>query len=138
MRNLSSIVPCLTPLPRTTEPIEVGLIVAKLLKFATGLLIALLSFATTGDPRPLRRGFLLGYLCGAFWYAGNCCWIYYRILIHGGLSPVMSALPLLGFSLVLGPTSACLAWELCWSGGPQAVHGSDWSWRRFCGPRYRS
>src|SRR5579862_4742255 len=75
MRNLSSTVPCLTPLPRTTEPIEVGLIVAKLLKFATGLLIALRSFATTGDPRPLRRGFLLGYLCGVFWYAGNCCWI---------------------------------------------------------------
>jgi len=52
--------------------------------------------------RPLRRAFLLAYVCGVLWYAGNCYWIYDTMLLHGGLPPVVSALLLLGFSLVLG------------------------------------
>lgn len=51
---------------------------------------------------PLRRAFLVGYACGVLWYAGNCYWIYDTMLIHGGLPPVVSALLLAGFSLVLG------------------------------------
>jgi apolipoprotein N-acyltransferase len=66
------------------------------------LLLALLSKNSVGAPRPLRRGFLLGYLCGVLWYAGNCYWIYDTMLIHGGLPPAVSALLLLGFSVVLG------------------------------------
>jgi apolipoprotein N-acyltransferase len=66
------------------------------------LLLALLSQNSVDARRPLRRGFLLGYLCGVLWYAGNCYWIYDTMLIHGGLPPAVSALLLLGFSLVLG------------------------------------
>ena len=66
------------------------------------LLCAILSLATPGEPRPLRRAFLLSYLCGVLWYAGNCYWIYDTMLIHGGLPPLVSALLLAGFSLVLG------------------------------------
>ncbi|MGB8261847.1 MAG: apolipoprotein N-acyltransferase [Terracidiphilus sp.] len=66
------------------------------------LLAAVLSRVTLGSPRPLRRAFLLGYLAGVLWYAGNCYWIYDTMLLHGGLPPVVSALLLLGYSLVLG------------------------------------
>jgi apolipoprotein N-acyltransferase len=54
------------------------------------------------ETRPLRRAFLIAYVCGALWYAGNCYWIYDTMLLHGGLPPVVSALLLLGFSVVLG------------------------------------
>ena len=66
------------------------------------LLWAVLSLPRTGQPRPLRRAFLLAYVCGVLWYIGNCYWIYDTMLIHGGLPPVVSALILLLFSLVLG------------------------------------
>ena len=65
------------------------------------LLWALLSVAQQPH-RPLRRAFLLAYVSGVLWYAGNCYWIYATMLLHGGLPPVVSALLLLGFSLVLG------------------------------------
>ncbi|MGA7255610.1 MAG: apolipoprotein N-acyltransferase [Terracidiphilus sp.] len=51
---------------------------------------------------PLRSAFLVGHVCGVLWYAGNCYWIYYTMLIHGPLPPLLSALVLLLFSLVLG------------------------------------
>lgn len=66
------------------------------------LICALLSKATTASPHPLRRAFLLSYLCGFLWYCGNCYWIYATMLIYGGLSPLVSALLLIAFSLVLG------------------------------------
>ena len=65
------------------------------------LLWAVLGVAQEGR-RPLRRAFLIAYVCGVLWYAGNCYWIYDTMLLHGGLPPVVSALLLLGFSLVLG------------------------------------
>ena len=52
--------------------------------------------------KPLRRAFLVAYVGGVLWYMGNCYWIYATMNIHGGLSPVVSALLLVGFSLVLG------------------------------------
>jgi apolipoprotein N-acyltransferase len=52
--------------------------------------------------RPLRRSFLVAYVCGVLWYMGNCYWIYATMEIHGGLPPVVSALLLVAFSLVLG------------------------------------
>lgn len=66
------------------------------------LLWALLSDTNQTRPGRARRSFLLGYFCGVLWYAGNCYWIYDTMLIHGGLPPLVSALLLLGFSLVLG------------------------------------
>jgi apolipoprotein N-acyltransferase len=66
------------------------------------LLWGVLSFARTGQKRPLLYAFLVAYLCGVLWYAGNCYWIYDTMLIYGELSPVVSMLLLVGFSLVLG------------------------------------
>jgi apolipoprotein N-acyltransferase len=66
------------------------------------LLSAILSPECAERPRPLRCAFLLSYVCGVLWYCGNCYWIYDTMLIHGGLPPVVSALLLAGFSLVLG------------------------------------
>ncbi len=66
------------------------------------LLWAVLSPLNTGHSHPLRRAFLLAYVCGVLWYAGNCYWIYDTMLIYGGLPPLVSALLLAGFSLVLG------------------------------------
>ncbi len=54
------------------------------------------------DRHPLRSSFLIAYVCGVLWFAGNCYWIYDTMLIHGGLPPILSALVLLLFSLVLG------------------------------------
>jgi apolipoprotein N-acyltransferase len=66
------------------------------------LLSAILSPAWVDEPRHLRRAFLLSYVCGILWYSGNCYWIYFTMLLHGGLPPVVSALLLLAYSLVLG------------------------------------
>jgi apolipoprotein N-acyltransferase len=66
------------------------------------LLSAILAPAWVEKPRQLRRAFLLSYVCGVLWYTGNCYWIYDTMLLHGGLPPVISALLLVAYSLVLG------------------------------------
>ncbi|MGP8174656.1 MAG: apolipoprotein N-acyltransferase [Terracidiphilus sp.] len=66
------------------------------------LLWALLSPACADGPRPLRRGFLLAYLCGVLWYIGNCYWVRDTMLRYGDMPPLAPMLLLLGFSLVLG------------------------------------
>ena len=66
------------------------------------LLWALLSPAATAAPRPLRRGFLLAYLCGVLWYMGNCYWVRDTMLRYGDMPPLAPTLLLVGFSLVLG------------------------------------
>ncbi len=66
------------------------------------LLVALLSRDSVDGPRPVRKAFLLGYVCGVLWYMGNCYWIYDTMRMHGGLPPVVSLLLLVGYSLVLG------------------------------------
>lgn len=78
------------------------------------LMWAVLSHANFAKPSPRRRAFLLAYLCGVLWYAGNCYWIYDTMLIHGGLPPVVSASMLLGYSLVLGDTSVSSAGAWRW------------------------
>ncbi|MFP5205819.1 MAG: apolipoprotein N-acyltransferase [Acidobacteriota bacterium] len=65
-------------------------------------LAPLLWAVLTSPERSVRRGFLLGYLAGILWYAGNCYWIYDTMAIYGGLPGPVSALLLVGFSLVLG------------------------------------
>ena len=66
------------------------------------LICAVLSKPVTAGPHALRHGFLIAYLCGALWYAGNCYWIYATMLHYGSLGPWVCMLLLLGFSVVLG------------------------------------
>ncbi|MGD0730404.1 MAG: apolipoprotein N-acyltransferase [Terracidiphilus sp.] len=66
------------------------------------LLWAILSDAGKPEPGALRRGFLLGYLCGFLWYLGNCYWVR-DVMLHYGDMPVLApTLLLMGYSLVLG------------------------------------
>ena len=66
------------------------------------LLAAILSAKCAKGPRPLRHGFLLGYLCGFLWYMGNCYWIRDTMSKYGDLPAIVPVLLLVGFSLVLG------------------------------------
>jgi apolipoprotein N-acyltransferase len=66
------------------------------------LLWAILSPGTAAAPRPLRRGFLLGYLCGVLWYMGNCYWVRDTMLRYGDMPMGAPTLLLIGYSLVLG------------------------------------
>jgi apolipoprotein N-acyltransferase len=66
------------------------------------LLWAILSRGSADGPRPLRRGFLLAYLCGFLWYAGNCYWVRDTMLRYGDMPPMAPTLLLMGYSLVLG------------------------------------
>ena len=51
---------------------------------------------------PLRRAFLISYLCGVLWYVGNCYWIRDTMMHYGDMPPLAPELLTLGFSLVLG------------------------------------
>src|ERR1039457_4660688 len=53
---------------------------------------AILSPGCTDGPRPLRRGFLLAYLCGFLWYAGNCFWVRDPMLRSGDMPPMAPTL----------------------------------------------
>jgi len=76
------------------------------------LIWAVLSPACSDGPRPLRRAFLLAYVCGVLWFMGNCYWIYDTMLIHGGLPPAVSLLILALFSMVLGLYFGLFGWGL--------------------------
>jgi len=76
------------------------------------LIWAVLSPSCSDGPRPLRRAFLLAWVCGVLWFMGNCYWIYDTMLIHGGLPPAVSVLILFLFSLVLGLYFALFGWGL--------------------------
>jgi apolipoprotein N-acyltransferase len=76
------------------------------------LIWAVLSPTCTEGPRPLRRAFLLAWVCGVLWFMGNCYWIYDTMLIHGGLPRAVSLLILLLFSLVLGLYFGLFGWGL--------------------------
>jgi apolipoprotein N-acyltransferase len=66
------------------------------------LLWALLSPHSVDRPRPLRRAFLLSYVCGVLWYIGNCYWIRDVMMQYGDMPPLAPTLLLVGYSLVLG------------------------------------
>lgn len=66
------------------------------------LLWAILCPATVDQPRPLRRAFLLAYLCGVLWYMGNCYWVRDTMMKYGDMPFGAPTLLLIGFSLVLG------------------------------------
>jgi apolipoprotein N-acyltransferase len=61
-------------------------------------------------PHPLRRGFLLGYLCGVLWYVGNCYWVRDTMLHYGDMPPFAPSLLLVGYSLVLGTYCGLFGW----------------------------
>jgi apolipoprotein N-acyltransferase len=66
------------------------------------LLWAVLSPACADGRRPLRRAFLLAYLCGFLWYMGNCYWVRDTMSRYGDMPPLAPTLLLIGYSLVLG------------------------------------
>ncbi len=66
------------------------------------LLWALLSPSSVRHRRPLRRAFLISYLCGFLWYTGNCYWVRDTMAKYGDLPAAVPVLLLIGFSLVLG------------------------------------
>ncbi len=66
------------------------------------LLWALLSPEFVDRPRLLRRSFLLAYLCGVLWYAGNCYWVRDTMMRYGDMPLGAPTLLLVAFSLYLG------------------------------------
>jgi apolipoprotein N-acyltransferase len=66
------------------------------------LLWALLCDTNAQTRRPVRRGFMLGYVCGVLWFAGNCYWVRDTMMQYGDMPPLAPTLLLLGFSLLLG------------------------------------
>jgi apolipoprotein N-acyltransferase len=66
------------------------------------LLWAILSPAAFACRHPLRRPFLLSYLCGVLWYMGNCYWVRNTMMKYGDMPFGAPTLLLIGFSLVLG------------------------------------
>jgi apolipoprotein N-acyltransferase len=48
------------------------------------------------------QGFLLGYVCGIFWFAGTCYWIFDTMHRYGGLPIPAAALALLLFCMYVG------------------------------------
>jgi apolipoprotein N-acyltransferase len=53
-------------------------------------------------PARAWQGFLLGWASGTVFYFGTCCWVYIVMHSYGGLSPVVSFLLLILFSLYIG------------------------------------
>src|SRR5580658_5158861 len=66
------------------------------------LIWAVLHPSVSEGKRPLRRAFLLAYLCGVLWYCGNCYWIRDTMSKYGDMPPLAPTLLMVGFSLVLG------------------------------------
>jgi apolipoprotein N-acyltransferase len=66
------------------------------------LLWAVFSPQSSEAPRPMRRAFLLSYVCGILWYCGNCYWVRDTMLHYGDMPSLAPTLLLIGFSLVLG------------------------------------
>jgi apolipoprotein N-acyltransferase len=66
------------------------------------LVYALLGVDRDGKPLRLYQAALLGYVCGVFWYAGNCYWIYRTMHIYASIPSILSFGILILFSLYLG------------------------------------
>ena len=54
------------------------------------------------QPATPWQGFFLGYVCGIFWYAGTCYWIFDTMRLYGGLNTLMALLVLFLFCCYLG------------------------------------
>jgi len=78
------------------------------------LLWAVLSISQSGQRHPLRRAFLIAYLCGFLWYLGNCYWIRDTMSRYGDMPAFAPTLLLFGFSLVLGLYFGLFGLGLAW------------------------
>jgi apolipoprotein N-acyltransferase len=76
------------------------------------LLWALLSPLCAGGEKPLRKAFLLGYLSGFLWYAGNCYWVRNTMMKYGDMPPLAPTLLLIGYSAVLGLYWGVFGWAV--------------------------
>src|SRR6516165_7908394 len=85
------------------------------------LLWAILSPASYACRHPLRRPFLLAYLCGVLWYMGNCYWVRDTMQRYGDMPVGAPTLLLIGFSLVLGTYFGLSASALRSCARPQGV-----------------
>lgn len=72
-------------------------------------LVALLRVEPGRGPVTLPQAALMGYVCGVFWYMGNCSWIYQTMHLYGGLPGPVAFLILILFSLYLGLYHALFA-----------------------------
>jgi apolipoprotein N-acyltransferase len=54
------------------------------------------------EPANAGQAFLLAYLCGILWYAGNCYWIFNTMRQYGGLNTPAAVGVLILFCLYLG------------------------------------
>ena len=52
------------------------------------------------DEKRLKHAFLLGYVCGAFFFAGSCYWFTTVMEFYGHLAPALAALVLVLFVIV--------------------------------------
>lgn len=66
------------------------------------LLIAFAGKQRDGERLSVGQTALLGYVCGIFWYLGNCYWIYPTMHLYGDLSKLASVGVLILFGLYLG------------------------------------
>ena len=73
------------------------------------LLYALLGRDKVDQPLSVLESAILGYLCGTFWYAGNCYWIYQTMYLYGGLPKPVALGILFLFALYLGLYHALFA-----------------------------
>ncbi len=95
--------------------------------FGLAPLLWVLHPSISAGKRPLRRAFLLAYVCGFLWYCGNCYWIRDTMSKYGDMPPLAPTLLMVGFSLVLGlyfglfglcvalvrRATGSLRWEIC-------------------------
>ena len=73
------------------------------------LLFALLGHDRDDRPLSIIQSAVLGYLCGIFWYVGNCYWIYQTMYLYGGLPKPVALGILFLFALYLGLYHALFA-----------------------------
>ena len=74
-------------------------------------------------PVPPGAGFLAGYLCGLFWYSGNCYWIFHVMHTYGGLEAPVAAGVLVLYCLYLGLYHGLFAFLLAFAA--RGVHRRD-------------
>ncbi|HXZ28829.1 MAG TPA: apolipoprotein N-acyltransferase [Terriglobales bacterium] len=113
------------------------------LYFLSWIAVAPLLVAILG-PRPsaapgenaapsLLRGFLLGFVCGLIFCAGNCYWIYYSMTVYGRLSPAAGAGVLVLLCVASAATDRgvfglCLAWVARRGGQRRALVLAPFLW----------
>ncbi|WP_221314395.1 apolipoprotein N-acyltransferase [Granulicella mallensis] len=74
------------------------------------LLMALLGKDTHGNRLKPAQTALLGYICGFFWYMGNCYWVYRTMHLYGGIPSVAAFGILVLFSLYVGLYHGLFSW----------------------------